>query len=116
MEKGDADAFNILGGYCAHGIRGLSQDSARVNELYLKAGELGCADAYYNLGNSYYEGSGVEVDRKKAKYYYELAALNGDMRARHYLGMIEERNCNYPRVFKHYIIAAKAGYRQLWIM
>ena len=50
--------------------------------------------------------------KKKAKYYYELEALNGDMRARHYLG---SSNCNYPRAFKHYIIAAKAGYRQLWI-
>ena len=110
MKKGNADAFCQLAGYYEEEIEGLSQDSAKANELYLKAGELGCAYAYYNLGNNYYEGSGVEVDKKKAIHYYELAALNGDVQARHYLGMIEERNGNYPRACKHYIIAAKAGY------
>ena len=32
------------------------QDWSKANELYLKAGELGCADAYFNLGNSYQWG------------------------------------------------------------
>ena len=31
-------------------------------------------------------GRGVEVDKKKAKYYYELAAMNGDVQARYNLG------------------------------
>ena len=48
----------------------------KANELLLKAGELGCAEAYRNLGMSYNNGLGVEVDKKKAKHYYELAAMN----------------------------------------
>ena len=56
MEKGDANAFYQLGGYYGQGILGLPQDEAKANELYLKAGELGCAEAYYNLGNSYNNG------------------------------------------------------------
>ena len=49
-----------------------------LHELLLKAGELGCAKAYFNLGFAYYSGSrGVETDKKKAHYYYELAAWVG---------------------------------------
>ena len=31
-------------------------------------------------------GRGVEVDKKKAKHFYELAAMNGDLLARQNLG------------------------------
>ena len=53
--------------------------------------------AYYNLGNSYDVGSGVNVDKKKAKYYYELAAVNGGMQARYNLGCLEGNAGNHLR-------------------
>ena len=52
MEKGNAYAFNQLAGYYAQGIKGLPQDEAKANELLLKAAELCCAEASYNLGNA----------------------------------------------------------------
>jgi len=33
-----------------NGTHGLPQDFAKANELCLRAGELGCAKAYFNLG------------------------------------------------------------------
>ena len=36
------------------------QNHAKANELYHQAGELGCGLAYYNLGNAYRLGRGVE--------------------------------------------------------
>ena len=110
MEKGNANAYNQLGGYYAEGIKGLSQDYTKANELYLKAGKLGCANAYYNVGISYYSGNGAEMNKKKAKHYWELAAMNGDIQARHNLGANEYNNDNYQRAFKHLLIAARAGY------
>ena len=77
MENDNAGAFYQLAGVYAYGTYGLPQDRAKANDLYLKAGELGCAAAYYNLGNSYTNGNGVTMDKKKAKNYYELAAMNG---------------------------------------
>ena len=109
MEKGNAVAFNQLGGYYAQGINGLSQDWAKANELCLKAGELGSAEAYYNVGVRYDNGRGVEVDTKKANHYYELAAMNGSIKARHNLGMIEGQAGNYKRAYKHCLISARAG-------
>ena len=79
--------------------------------MYLKAGELGCAAAYYNLGQSYREGTGVEVDEKKAKYYYELAAMGGDIMARNSLAAMEGNAGNNERAKKHLILAAKAGFK-----
>ena len=110
MDKGNGEAFNLLAGLYTRGMYGIRINLTKANELYLKAGELGHAQAYHNLGNSYYHGTAVDVDMKKAKHYYELAAINGDIDARHFLGVLEGRNKN-PRVaFKHFMIAAKMGH------
>ena len=109
MEKGNANAFYLLAGYYAQGTNGLTQDLAKTNELFLKAGELGCAEAYYNLGNSYREGMGVDINTKKAKHYYELAAMNGDITARHNLGGLEYNAGNHQRAYKHFVISGMAG-------
>ena len=108
MEKGNAGAFIMLAGCYYNGIKGLPQNMARANEFYLKAGELGHTEAYYNLGIMYYNGNGVEIDKKKAKYYYELAAINGSVDARYNLGCVESRAGNH-RAFKHFMLAARAG-------
>lgn len=109
MEKGNADAFHHLAGYYAQGIMGLPQNWGKANELFLKAGELGCAKGYYNLGCSYTFGHGVEEDMNKALHYYELAAMGGNILARHNLGCLEGNSGNLHRAMKHFIMAAKAG-------
>jgi len=110
-ENGNAEAFNQLGGHYDEGAMGLSQDQQKANELFLKAGELGCADGYFNLGSSYASGSGVNVDKKKAQHFYELAAMGGSIEARYNLGCTEKQSGNYERAMKHFIIAASAGYK-----
>ena len=110
MEKGNAMAYYNLACDYAQGTSGLPQDRAKANELFQKAGaELGCAEAYYNLGIFYNVGLGVEIDKKKAKHYCELAAINGNVIARHNLGCVEYNAGNYHRAYKHYIIATKSG-------
>jgi len=111
MNKGNGDGFFQLAGYYARGIMGLPQDWVKSNELLLKAGELGCTEAYCNLGNSYRNASGVERDVKKAIYYWELAAMGGHVDARYNLGLEELKKGNIHRAFKHFIIGARAGYK-----
>ena len=105
----NADAFYNLAGNYARGDMGMPQDVIKAHELFLKAGELGCAEAYSKLGYSYENGEGVEVDKKKAKHYYELAAMRGCTRARQNLGCMEVRAGNEQRAYKHFILSAKAG-------
>ena len=112
MEKGNADAFYVFAAYYAKGINGMPQDWAKANELYLKASELGCAEGYSRLGHSYYHGWGVEIEKKKAKHFYELAAIKGDVHVRHILGCLEGQTGNEQRAYKHMIIASKAGHKE----
>ena len=112
MDNGNAGAFNQLAGYYANGKHGLPQDYQKANDLYLKAGELGFAEGYFNLGDSYHEGNGVAIDKKKAKHYFELAAMMGHVGARNNLAYVEVLTGDVRRVYKHCIIAAKAGSKE----
>ena len=87
----------------------MPRDMSKAAELWLKAGELGCAEAYCNVGNAYDNGMGVDRDKKKAKHCYEQAAMMGSVAARHNLGCMEGETGNHQRAFKHMIIAAKVG-------
>jgi len=109
MDNGNPNAFDHLGSFYLTGQFDLPQDHQKANELYLKAGKLGYADGYYNLGNAFCQGRGVEEDMKKAKYYWELAAMDGHLHARYNLGALEGMAGDESRAMKYNISAAKAG-------
>ena len=50
------------------------------------------------------------ADLKKANYYAELAAIGGDVNARHNLGCSEGNLGNFDRAVKHWMISAGAGH------
>ena len=112
MDKGNAEALLALGGYYAYGFNGLLEDMTKARELWLKAGELGCAHGYYNLGKSYDNGTGVEMDKKKAKHYYELAAMAGHVFAQYSLGIMEGNSRNLRRSVKYFMVSARAGHKE----
>ena len=109
IEAGDAQAIHNLGVYYDKGMYGLPQNHTKALELYHRAGELGCSKAYVCIGYSYHYGEGVEIDKKKAKHYYELAAMAGDVEARYNLGNNEVRAGKFDRAVKHYMIAVGDG-------
>ena len=111
MDANNAHSFNQMAGLYRRGDMVMPQDYEKANELYLKAGELGCNDAYYNLGVFYTRGRGVDVDKKKAIHYNELAAMNGDVQGRHNLGCDELEAGNHHQAYKHFILAARAGFK-----
>ena len=110
VEAADAEAINFIGLFYRDGLYGLQQDLHKALELWYRAGELGYAEAYNNIGNAYHFGNGVERDEKKADHYYELAAMGGDGMARHNLGCAESDAGNWDRATKHYLIAAGDGW------
>ena len=111
-EGDDANAMRNLGGCYFDGMHGFPQDRERAMELWLRAGERGNAIAYGSIALAYYYGQGVGTDLKKAKYYEELAAMGGDVDARHNLGCTENDAGNMDRAVKHYMIAAGSGLDQ----
>ena len=108
MEKGNAVAHAQLAGYYYIGDT-VPIDVVKANELWLKAGQLGCTVGYLNLANSYHDGVGVRMDKKKAIHFYELAAMGGNTIARYSLGCYEGQAGNHQRAYKHMIIAAAGG-------
>ena len=61
------------------------------------------------MGVSYICGRGIGINKDQAKYYWELAAINGNTRARCDLGKLEIHNGTNEQAKKHIMIAARAG-------
>ena len=109
IELGDAQAMYELGCDYSQGLHGLTQNMEKALELWHRAGELGKAAGYHNIGCEYINGEGVERDEKKAIHYWELAAMNGSALSRFNLGNSEIRAGNMNRALKHYMIAVGVG-------
>ncbi|KAL7524588.1 hypothetical protein ACHAWF_001007, partial [Thalassiosira exigua] len=118
MEKNDSEAYFNLGSAYNCGDFGLPKDRKMAIDLWFKAAELGNVPANLNLGNAYNGkgGGGVKVDKKKAKHHWEIAAIGGNLDARHNLGIMEidAGNSNQDirmikRALRHFAIAARAG-------
>jgi len=90
VEANNAASFYLLANSYHDGVGGLEQDRAKAMEIYVKAADLGSSQAHYRLGNIYYDGG----DSKKAKFYFEAAAMAGDEVARINLGIVETRSGN----------------------
>ena len=110
VEADDPIASNNLG-YCyEEGSRGFPQDHTKALELWHRAAELGHTDAYCSVGYAFDYGEGVEVDKEKAMYYYEIAAIGGSVAARYRLGLDEFYAGNMDRAVKHFLISVRGGF------
>ena len=110
VEVGDAEAIFTLGNYYRNGDDGFPQNYTMALELYHRAGELGSAEAYCNIGCAYEIGRGMEINEKKANHYYQLAAIGGNVTSRYNLGVVEEDEDNMNRALKHYMVAVECGH------
>jgi len=109
MEKDDPIALYNIGIYYRDGVWGYPQDYTKAIELWHRAGELGHAEAYTNIGYAY-QYSEDKQDMKKAIHYYKLAAMGGEVIARHNLGVLSVRSGNTDGGVIHYMMAAGCGY------
>ena len=110
VEVDDAEAIFKLGCNYRNWKFGFPQDYDKASELFIRAGELGSAEAYCNIGYAYENGEGVEIDEKKADHFYKLAAIGGNANARYNLGNHEKNAGNMNRALKHYMIALECGH------
>ena len=109
VELNDPTAMYNRGCDYHKGTYGLPRNYKKALKLWQQAGDLGHAGGYANIGYAHDIGRGVEVDKKKAIHYYELAAMSGHGDARHNLGVHEESTGDMNRALKHYMIAVEGG-------
>ena len=112
VELNDPLAIYNLGVYYSEGLRGLAQDHTKALELFHRAAELGYAEAYSKIGSFYFYGKSVDVDKKKATHYCELAAIGGDTVARFLLGYTACCAGNMDKALKHFLIAFMGGSKE----
>lgn len=109
LEAGDPVAICNQGNLFFDGEYGFPQDHAKALELWHRAGELGFSRAYCGIGSAYDLGDGVGVDKKKALYYWELAAIGGSVMSRYNAGCMEYEAGKMDRALKHFMIAVVGG-------
>lgn len=100
-EKGDRNAICQMGNHFLGGEFGLQRDVEKAINLWKKADT---PIANHNLAVQY----GETGQARKAVYYYEKAAIQGNILSRFYLGVFEE-STDTERSMKHFVIAAEAG-------
>ena len=71
VDANDPKAIYNLGCLYQQGSRGYPQDYSKAIKYWQEAGKAGVGDseAYYNVGNAYMNGDGVQRDMKKAIHY-----------------------------------------------
>ena len=109
VEKGNGVAFHLLAQFYAQGMH-VQRDVSKAAELYKKGGEHGCAESYGNLARIYYHWKNGEVDKKKAKHYYALAAMMGDVAARIDIASMEKEAGSTFWFYRHLLVSARAGH------
>ena len=82
-------------------------------DLLHRSADLGLCTAHYSIGCAYAydEWKGVENDLEKARYHWETSAMAGHGGSRYNLGSMEMKLGNGHISMKHFMVAAKSGYK-----
>lgn len=105
------DCYRMAEAYY-HG-EGVRQSYYEAVKWYLKAAEMGHAEAQCDLGNCYYYGEGLPENYERSVYWYEKAAEQGNVRALYNLGNSycygEGVTCDEKTAIAYYERAADLG-------
>ncbi len=85
-----AKAGTGVGAVLEEGLYGLPKDPADAVEWFQHSGQLGNADAQYELGGMYLRGDGVTRDYGQALKWFRLAAAQGRGDAENNIGVMYE--------------------------
>jgi TPR repeat protein len=101
-----------MAGLYRNGEGGVVKNDLKALDCYIRAVELGSAEACVGIGISFDTGNGVSVDKKRAALFEQVGALRGDIAARHDIGVSEYNDFgNHEIAIRHWKIAAEAGHQ-----
>ena len=103
MEHDDPESFNMMAHRYWMGGSGVEVNVRKALDLFIRAAELGMAEAYYNVACKGF------VTGWKARACLEVSAKKGLYKAHEHLGEIEETSGNINTAIKHWTVAANAG-------
>ena len=112
--QNDHNALTLMGGIHLKGTcsgHETPKDELKALDYFIRAVELGSANACNKIGVCYGDGDGVAVDKERAGLFELIGALRGDICARHNIGCTEYESGNPETGIRHWKIAAEAGYQ-----
>ncbi|OHT00354.1 hypothetical protein TRFO_32999 [Tritrichomonas foetus] len=87
--NGDIKSLMQLGQYILHGQNGFTASPNVAIKIFQKAAKQGCSDGFFEIGNMYLRGNGVEQNEEEAIRFYEKAIEAGNSSAL----------CNYGSIY-----------------
>ena len=106
----DHNALQLMGTIYRDGACETAKDDLKALDCYIRAVELGNAEACGRIGTCYKKGIGVSVDKERVALFMKVAALRGSMVARHNIGINEYNELgNHEIGIRHWKIAAEGG-------
>lgn len=90
-EKGDRNALYMMGKFYLTGTFGLSKDYKKAEAMLKKAANKNHVKAQEELGKNYYTGDRLPSDKKKAKFWLNIAADQHSTFAKNMLVDISEK-------------------------
>ena len=109
MKKNNPDAFMCMAFKHKLGEDGVLQSDTKALEMFIRAAELGHANAFEKLGYHYQCGIAVEQNISKAMEFYEVGAKKGSVNAHGMLAIFQERIGNINEGIEHKKVLASAG-------
>jgi hypothetical protein len=110
LEVNDSHACNEMRALYYHGENGVVRDKSKALEYFLRGAELGSVRAASFVARAFDIGDCVAKDSKKARHYYELAALKGNIASPCILGAEEAEASEYGKALKHWLISSGRGH------
>lgn len=118
IEQEDPSALCTLGYYYSNGTNGYPKDLEKAFEYFLLSAKGNHGMGQCNLGVSYAQGYGTEINLGRAFYWYGQSAKNGEPR-----GICEQANCymygkgvmaDHDKGYELLLLAAEKGYHRAY--
>ena len=107
--RSDRNALGMMGKHYREGEH-IAKDHLKALDCWIRAVELGSAEACACIGDSYIQGDGLAADKERVVLFQRVGALRGAVLARHNIGYSEYYNLgNHEIAIRHWKIAAEAG-------
>ena len=105
----DYDAVGCLGHTFYHGRNGQTRDDLKALDYYIQATELGSPNTPMDISRYYWDGTSITGNADRTALFLKVAALRGDIQARHNIGFLECRSGKHELGIRHWKIAAEGG-------
>lgn len=111
MLQNDAMAIVHMGTAALNGVLGMSKNELKAIDCFIRAAELGSADACCALADRFEAGTTLSDDGESSAFFLKVGAIRGNISSRSLFGLHEYGIGNHEEGIRHWKIAAEAGFQ-----